>query len=189
MGLTKERKILIAVAGVACGIFMLDRVLMGGAMSGPTQAQAAGPSASAVAFADANTPALTIASAPTTPIELNLATSAQTTTSLAQRLAHAGRHLPAVTPNAFSPSSRWQAPAPAEQPVVQTNDFDARAFADRNPLDAVFASPQGATAMVDGRATRQGDVRDGMTLTDIGDRWVVWSGGGVRVKVHLDPVH
>lgn len=186
MGLTKERKILIAVAGVACGIFLLDRLLMGGAMSGPTQAQAAGPSVSAVAAADVV--ASTMTTETPTPIEVNLATSAQTTTSLAQRLAHAGRHLPAVTPNAFSPSARWQAPAPAEQPVVPTNDFDARAFADRHPLDAVFASPQGATAMIDGRATRRGDVRDGMTLTDIGDRWVVWSGGGVRVKVHLDPV-
>ena len=187
MALTKERKILIAVAGVACGVFLLDRVLLGGAMSGPTQAQAAGPSVATLAPTAAINPAVSPAGV-SVPVEFNLSDSTLSTTSLAQRLAHAGRHLPDNTPDAFRASSVWQTPTPTEPPTVERDVFDPRAFADRNPLDAVYASPQGAYAMIAGQAARLGEVRDGMTLTDIGDRWVVWSGGGVRIKVHLDPV-
>lgn len=185
MALTKERKILIAVAGLACGVFLLDRVLMGGAMSGPSQAQAAGPPA---AIVPANPAALAVAPAADHDLAIDLTPTAISTTSLAQRLAHAGRQLPETTPDAFRPSARWQTAPPADAPVAASPSFDPRAFADRHPLDAVYASPQGATAMVDGRAVRRGDVREGMTLTDIGDRWVVWTGGGVRIKIHLDPV-
>ncbi len=185
MALTKERKILIAVAGLACGVFLLDRVLMGGALSGPSQAQAAGPSVISTA-ANPGVAAVTPAVHDLT-IDLDLTAEPVNTTSLAQRLAHAGRQLPDTTPDAFRASARWQNATPTELPAASSPSFDPRAFADRNPLDAVFASPRGATAMVAGRALRQGDVREGMTLTDIGDRWVVWTGGGVRVKVHLDP--
>lgn len=184
MLITKERKILIAVASLACGIFMLDRVLMGGAMSGPAQAQAAGPSVAALPPAALNPVTLR----PVSDVELHFSDSASSTTSLAQRLAHAGRQLPAATPDAFRPSAQWQSTETAEQPIAAGASFNPRAFADRHPLDAVFASPQGATAMVAGQAVRRGETRDGMTLTDIGDRWVVWTGGGVRIKVHLDPV-
>ncbi|MBB6429255.1 hypothetical protein [Algisphaera agarilytica] len=185
MALTKERKILITVAGVACGILLLDRVMLGGSMGGPTPAQAAGPSVAVVAPA---APAA-VTPAATDVVALDLTGSPQDTTSLAQRLSRAGKHLPEATPDAFRPSARWHNPAPASPGAAPARpDFDPRAFADRNPLDAVYASPQGAYAMIDGQATRLGEVRDGMTLTDIGDRWVVWSGGGVKVKVHLDPV-
>ncbi|MEM9417880.1 MAG: hypothetical protein AAGA25_02345 [Planctomycetota bacterium] len=184
MALTKERKILITVAGVACGIFLLDRALMGGSMSGPTQAHAAGPSVAAIAPAPAivtQTTAMDVAA-------LDLSGPSQDTTSLAQRLSRAGKHLPDTTPDAFRPSSRWQQPAAPAQAAAPQREFDPRAFADRNPLDAVYASPQGAYAMIDGQATRLGEVRDGMTLTKIGDRWVIWAGGGIRIKVHLDVV-
>jgi len=188
MALTKERKILIAVAGLACGIFFLDRALLGGSMSGPTQAEAAGSNTAFLDPAsDAAIPPLDD-SATAVDLDMEFSSVALPTTSLAQRLAEAGRHLPSTTPDAFHPSSRWQTPGAPVISDTESPTFNPRAFADRNPLDAVFASPQGATAMIAGQALRLGDTRDGMILAEIGDRWVVWSGGGVRVKVHLDPV-
>lgn len=193
MALTKERKILIAVAGLACGIFIIDRVLMGSAMSGPQQANAAGPAipavsdGSAVADAGPNSPSPVAPDSGTT--DIYRPTPSTTSTSLAQRLAEAGRHLPRETPNAFLASADWQVPpASAGQPVVLNESFDPRAFARRHRLDAVFASPQGAYAMVNGEALRIGDIREEMTLTDIGDRWVIWAGHDLHVKVRLDPI-
>lgn len=184
MALTKERKILIAVAGVACGIFLVDRVLMGGAVSGPAAAQAAAPVPNVTSVLPAN-PELT--ATPTPSVELDLNPSATTKTSLAQRLAHAGRHLPDRTPDAFRPPAAWRTPDTARPPGPEARAFEPRVFADRHPLDAVFASPRGSYAMINGQMVYRGDVRDGMTLSEIGDRWVVWSGNGLQLKIHLDP--
>lgn len=185
MPVTKERKILIAVAGTACAVFFADQVLMGGSLSGPTEASAApGSSVASGMVSEAAGAGVPVADADFT---VELLTSPESTTSLAQRLSRAGRALPRETPDAFSPSSHWQTSAEAEAAPAVASSFDARGFANRHRLDAVFVGHASSHAMIAGQAIRVGDTREGMTLAEVGDRWVVWTGHGVRVKVHLDP--
>lgn len=192
MPITKERKILIAVAGVACTVFLADRVLMGGSLSGPAEASAspgmtAAPgNLAATVSTDAASPA-TSGPMADADFTVELLTAADTRPSLAQRLSQAGRALPTDTPDAFTPSSHWQAPAAPEARPEAAAPFDARGFANRHRLDAVFVGKASSYAMIAGQTIRVGDSREGMTLAEVGDRWVVWAGHGVRVKVHLDP--
>lgn len=184
MKITKERKILMAVAGVACTVFLADRVLMGGAVSGPQSAAAA---ATTPAPADNAAEALAVAPTPDALAAALADSDAACVPSLAERLDQARAALPAETPDAFIPSGHWQQAAAVPTENHEEVTFDAKAFRDRFPLDAVFSARGQARAMVAGRSISVGESRDGMTLTQIGDRWVIWTGHRMQVKVHLDP--
>ena len=183
MAMTKERKILMAAAGVACAVFLGDRVLLGGTMGGPQSAQAASgalalpsdPGDSIPETAPEPTPA-PVGSQPTRSVA-----------SLAERLDRARDILPTETRDVFRPSDAWQA-APEPTPTVYAEPtFDARDWVRRHPLDAVYSTNGAAHAVVAGQIVRLGESRDGLTLTQVGDRWVVWRGHGREFKVHLDP--
>lgn len=188
MAISKERKILMAVAGTACAIFLADRVLTGGSLGGPTDASASVAGVSTPPAGVEQGVVDTSVSAFAGGVELHA--NEKPIPSLAQRLADAGRDLPPTTPDAFAPSGVWQKPAapPTPTPVAAPTpvSFDARGFANGHRLDAVFLGSESSHAMVNGRALRLGDERQGMTLVEIGDRWVVWAGHGMRLKVHLD---
>lgn len=182
MPITKERKILIAAAGLACAVFLGDRVLMGGAMSGPQSADAASGALAAPADTTNPAPIAPVANADATPSAASQAPVA----SLAQRLDKARGVLPSDTRDVFRPAAPWQTSTAAPAALPQGQAFDAQAFAQRNPLDAVFSANGKAHAVVAGRIVRLGETRDGLTLTHVGDRWVVWSGHGQQFKIHLD---
>ncbi|MEM7624237.1 MAG: hypothetical protein AAF333_01275 [Planctomycetota bacterium] len=187
MAITKERKILMAAAGLACAVFLTDRVLMGGAMSGPQSADAASGALAAAAEPvnpGGDTPQAAIA---TTPAENTRPTPSAPVDSLAQRLDKARDALPAQTRDVFRPSAQWQTSRDAPAATSSGPAFDAQAFVRNNPLDAVFSASGQAQAMVGGRLVQLGETRDGLTLTEVGDRWVVWTGHGQQFKIHLDP--
>jgi len=175
---------LAAVAGLACAVFVADRVLMGGALSGPQSAQAAGaPVAKAAPASAPAAPAPGAAITTTAPVGFAVGPAHD---SLAQRLERAGRGLPAETPDAFRPSSQWKQAASTDA-KPKSEAFDPQAFARRHHLDAVFNSGGRSRAMIAGQPLLVGDTREGMTLKQIGDRWVVWEGHGITRTVHLDP--
>ncbi|MEO1236930.1 MAG: hypothetical protein AAFX76_09105 [Planctomycetota bacterium] len=188
MAVSRERKVLIAVAGVAAALVVADRVLLNGSLGGPQSAEAAGvpgPAAAAVSLTAS-------ADAPPTPADklIEAMEDDRDRTTLADRLASIDSALPPRTPDAFRASPRWDRPAPTPEaaPAVPRESFDPRRFAEDHPLDAVYLAEGRAYAMVAGRMMHVGDRRGRMELTEIGDRWVVWTGHGMRVKVRLDPV-
>ena len=185
MAVTKQRKILLAVAGVAALLVIADRMVLGGA-TGPQQATAAAPvpapAPSAAAMLSADTPGIAPSIA-ATPLKT---TAESTVISLAQRLAKAEDQLVGSTPDAFAASAEWaRPPAPVATPQAITPGFDPQAFARRNPLSAVTLRGGEATAMIGGQAMRLGEQREGVTLVDAGDRWVEWQGHGQRFRVRL----
>ena len=107
--------------------------------------------------------------------------------SLAQVLEEAGGDLPEQTRDVFSPSARWITPPTPETAAPQTESFNAQAFARSHRLDAVFSAGTQYHAVINGEVVTPGQIIDGLTLAEIGDRWVVWSGHGLRFRVHLDP--
>lgn len=188
MGLTKERKILIAVAGLAGVLFAGDRALMGGTMSGPKTAAAASGAIAAPTQTAGNSTSPTAK-----PAAISSSTPAEAqplVASLAQRLDQSRGILPTQTRDVFRMPAQWQnspaAPTPSALPEPRPI-FDAQEFARQNPLDAVFSANGRSHAVVAGKIVRLGESRDGLTLTEVGDRWVVWSGHGQKFKLHLDP--
>ncbi|MEM9881345.1 MAG: hypothetical protein AAF800_00315 [Planctomycetota bacterium] len=177
MKLSRQRKGLLAVASAAGLLVLADQVLLGGTAGKPTSASAAAP----VAAAEAPTAAAPV------PATAVAATVPTTTPSLADRLAHAGRHLPDATPDAFRPGPRWRAAEPAAEAPRPGRGFDPQAFLQEHRLEAVTRGDGQATAMISGRPMPLGTVRRGMTLRQINERGVVWAGHGVRLHDRLDP--
>ncbi|MEM8738723.1 MAG: hypothetical protein AAGG38_09650 [Planctomycetota bacterium] len=189
MPLSRERKTLIVVAGLAAAVFCADRLLMGGSLSGPQSAQAAG-SLAPDPEPLVSQPVAPLPAASSRPLAARL-TSAEPRPddhSLARRLDRLTPQLPDETPDAFRPSAHWDRAAAAPAPPPAPEAFDARRFARNHPLDAITLAQDDAYAMVNGQTLRVGYTRRGMKLTEIGDRWVVWTGHGLRVKIHLDPL-
>ncbi len=191
MPLTKQRKLLIAVAGVACLAWGGDRLLLGGVASGPRPASASvgGAVARATPLDGAADAAVRDAIAAATAAQraaLADATDAAARPSLAQRLEAARAGLARQTPDAFKPRGAFQpaAPEPTVAPMT-AQEFDPRGFSQRQRLDAVFTSDGEARAVVAGGLVRVGDTVEGMQLVAIGDRWVDWIGHGYKVRVHL----
>lgn len=177
MVISRERLILLGVAGAAFALFALDRAFSGG-VTGPASASAAVAS-----------PSTTSAPVVSVVATSNVAPSAieqidPNVRSLAQRLEAVSHRLPEQTYDAFITPEAWR---PKGNPVVVAtgNDFNPQLFARKHPVDAVFSSDGEAQAVVNSQVVRVGDERDGMRLQSIGDRWVDWAGNGVRVRVHV----
>jgi hypothetical protein len=182
--MTQQRKILIAVAGVAALLVGIDRVLLNTSVSGPQPASAAGPPAPLA-------PPPPASAIPDTPASIG--TTATTThapgmPSLADRLERAASKLDPQTPDAFGVSGYWTRPQAPPPPVADdAPTFDARRFVRQHPLHAITRDGERAAAMVGGRLMRVGETRDGVTLDRIGEREVEWVGHGVRFRVGLNP--
>lgn len=180
MKMTRERQILCAVAGLAAFGVMADRVLLSGTVTGPEEASAA--SDIAVVAGGVPTPTVTTAPATAVPNVSNVPV-----VSLAQRLSRVRPQVLVDTPNAFNTPASWE-PAKAEAPMVVTqNGFSPEAFSRQHPLEAVTTKGHQRSAVIAGDVVTLGETRDGMTLTDIEDGSVIWSGHGVRVRVRLHP--
>ncbi len=175
MTLTRERKILVAVAGLAALLVAADRLML----SGPQSAQAG-----TVAAAPAPTAPAAAAPAPGTTTEPT--TVADNGPSLADRLERVRGQVMPEQRNAFTAPQAW-APARDEPAVVTATGFDPEAFARKHPLEAVTIQGNRRTAVVAGDVVTLGETREGMTLTAIEDGYVIWSGQGVRVRVRLHP--
>jgi hypothetical protein len=107
---------------------------------------------------------------------------------LAERLTNAaGEHrlqLSGVR-DAFLPSAAW-----ISGPKVIVHDTAAeaaQAFRDRHRLTAIFLGPGGSTAIINGRAVREGQQIGGFTLVLIGARSTMFSAGAHQVELTLDP--
>lgn len=190
MTLSRERKVLLAVAGAAGLLVLADRVVLDGTGGTPASASATVSPAAATAVTNFNDPPVTAG-----PNKPSLRPSAPPPhhhhrpppPSLADRLAHAGRHLPDATPDAFRPGPRWRAAGPDDGPARPGRGFDPEAFLRDHRLEAVTRGHGQATAMVNGRPIHLGTVRQGMTLRQIDERGVVWVGHGVRLQDRLEP--
>ncbi len=177
MELTRERKVLIAVAGLAAAAVVGDRLLMGGEFTGP-QSASAGVSA-AVGDQAGPTPDLAAVVADPTP--------AFTGRSIAQRLDDADqetRTSDAAVPDPFAPSNLWLSES-AQGSAAVPLAFEPREFVQRHPLDAVTAKGDTRFAIVAGKLMKAGDAVEGVKLEHIGDRFVVWDGHGQRFRVSL----
>ena len=178
MNLSRSQKILIAVLGVGLGALAVDRLLLGGAATGPAQASAmpipGAPAPDGTAHAGAG----------------DSSAAAPATLSVAEQLraVAAAEHLNgAVVPDAFEPSEQWvPAPAPADnRSAARQAESAADNFARSHPLSAVLTTPTGGWAMIAGQTVRVGQSVDGFTLVSVTEGAAVLERDGVRVELKL----
>ena len=178
--MTRQRKILVGVAVLAFLLVLVDRVLLGSA-TGPARASAAIAPVAPAAIAEP-TASPTAAAA----LELQPLQSVHDGPSLAERLGDLESRLLADGRDPFKPGAIWQVaePAPLAKPAEK---FDAQRFAQDHPVAATYINGGERHAIIDGRIARVGLESRGMVLMEIGDRWVVWQGHGMKVRVHVGP--
>jgi hypothetical protein len=186
MALTKERKMILVVLGLAVGAFLVDRLVLDSGFSEPAQAQAS----EAVAISQA--PILagrTPAAEPVAP-QADPAVAAQV--ALADRLAQLqdskGFTLTKIN-DAFARPGGLAPPAdlPNDRPEPSAAASAAETFQKTHRLMAVVASERGHMAIINGRTVRVGQSLDGFELLSVEQRSVLLGKDSVRVQLKLDP--
>jgi hypothetical protein len=177
MQLNKQRKILLAVLGVALLVFAADWFLAGSSNTGPSVASA---EVSAIVAPGSAAP---VAEEPDQG-------PAALTVSVAQQI-ETFRQRPQLTAvrmaDSFEPSAAWIA---SNQALTQDADEElpqqiAAAFARAHTLSAVMTGTQSSYAVIDGKIVRVGEDLDGFELLLIDDQSVTMSSGKVRVVLRL----
>jgi hypothetical protein len=168
--MNKERKIYVAIGGLALAILGADRLFFAAATS-PDSASAG----LIVPASAASAPGSPARGAPPA-IDLEAASLAlRTDQSLPYRLesfSRANAYDLSAVGDAFLPSEAWQArvkptPSPADKSAVQPLDRRIEQFIAGHKLTAVMLNADGGIAMVDGQPLRPGQTLDGFKLVAV----------------------
>jgi hypothetical protein len=180
MSSTKQRKVYVAVLGLALGGLAVDRLVLDGGATGPRDA--------AAAIAAAGAPAPAAAS----PAGLNTLVSpaASRGPTLAARLEHIGKEHrldPMCIDDAFRPSLAWPKPAsPAASDRPKAAEVDpTQAFLKAHRLMAVVQNTTGGAAIVNGRTLTVGMEIDGFKLVRITRRSATFEREGRSIELTL----
>ena len=186
MPLTRQHKIYGCVLALTLGGLAVDRFVVGYDQSGPSQAGAATDGAAPPRPAQSTASART--ATPLAPTEstdgvakpdYRLLAAQLDTLSFGRTEAEEAQLLARLFGSAV--------PDPTVDSASQMNEpaFDGQQFIRRHTLQAVMVSPQGSTAMINGRLRRIGDVVDGLTLTHIDARSVTLMQGSHGGRLQL----
>jgi len=179
MVLTKRQKTMVVVLGVGLAALAVDRFVLGGPESGPSQAQAASPD-----------PGMgpSPLGAPAAPAETDLLAN-----SLATRLDTLRETMDldlSATKDAFCPSESWLSDMrPADPVATSSTEVKGLDFGRKHQLNAVVTGGGGhGGAFIGDRFVRVGQVIDGFRLVKIGYRTATLENDGVEVVLKLkDP--
>jgi hypothetical protein len=176
MAISRERKILIAIFGIAIMALGADRLFLDSSTD-PNRASAA---MSAMPSASRNTKP--------SPQKNLLQSTGKPTVNISEQLAAVSstRKLDVTkVKDAFVAPVNWSG-APAEQ---QKDDEQAlgREFTKKHRLMAVMVADGGHYAIVDGRCYSIGHDLDGFVLERLTQRSSHWQRGHVRVELSLNP--
>jgi len=183
MALTKERKVIIAVLGLAVGALVVDRFLLGSSVSGPAEARATQPAVATEPLAAVSSAATGLPAAEDDP-----GVAAQV--ALAERLdqiQQAGGFTLTDLPDAFSGLAGPESGEDDPEPQPQTEAREIETFQRTHRLMAVAASDRGQMAIINGRTVLVGQSVDGFKLLSVAERSVVLGKDAARVQLKIDP--
>jgi hypothetical protein len=182
MALTRRRKALAGVLGLAVAVFMADRV-MGWLPLGPEQAAASVSLGASLSQDLDEQMRATAALANVPPAPRTLATRLH-------ELAGAGGLDAASITDVFCPSEAWIAGPHQQEPTVAGAQPDmaglrARLFAERHKLTATAVGADGGMAIIDGQCLTVGRQIDGLKLTAVDRSSATLRADGIEVKLLL----
>lgn len=181
--LSRERKVIIGILGVALAGLAADRLFFSSGLTGPAEASAA-----AGEFAvDASLDALV------EEIDAEPASAPERTESLTATLSgrfekYARQDSADVTglSDVFRPSDSWlgtsEAPGGAARTITAADEFGMR-----HTLSAIMMSRSNPGAVVNRQLITVGKELDGFTLVAVNERSVVFEAEGEQVVLELDP--
>ena len=185
MRLTRERTIILSVLGVAVAALLLDQLLGGPSVTGPSAAAAdTGEAEPTAAVADG-----TEAAAPVLPPSGDpLASNAGSVTQQLEYFRQSQQLTLANIGDAFHPGQEWLAAQQETEAETAENlpQYAADLFAREHSLSAVMKGSQGGYAIIDGRIVRLGDHLDGFRLVSVSDNAVIMAAKDARVVLKLD---
>ena len=182
MILTKRRKALAAVLGIAVAVFMGDRI-MGWLPLGPEQAEASVPLG--VSFGQEFSEEMRVTAALT-----NIPPAPRTLAARQHELAGADGLDAASVTDAFCPSEAWIAKPRPKEPTAAKAQPDlaglrVRQFAERHKLTATAVGPDGGMAIIDGQCLVVGRQMDGLKLVSVDRSSATLEADGIKVKLSL----
>jgi hypothetical protein len=182
MALTRRRKALAGVLGLAVAVFLADRV-MGWLPLGPDQAAASVALGASLGqdFDEQMRATAALANVPPAP---------RTLAARLHELAGAGGLDAASVTDAFCPSQAWIAKPLPQGPALAKGQPDlaglsARQFAERNKLTATAVGADGGMAIIDGRCLTVGREIDGLKLVAVDRDSATFEADGIAVKLPL----
>jgi hypothetical protein len=182
MTLTRSRKIVLAVLGVAVAALLVDRLALAPSASGPKQAQARPtPGGGTAEVQAAPSPAAATPSA------------TETDPALAERLEATAERFqldPEALRDGFIPAQAWLEelvePVPEAAPdPVEPQASPAEQFAEQHTLTSVILTSGGGSAVIDGKVVPVGQAIDGFTLVRLTRSSAVFAADGAEVELRL----
>ena len=177
MALSKKRKVIVCILGLAVAALLADRALLGSGKPGPKEA-AAEPSAAPAAAP--NTPA----KSPAAPPRQSRETVRESLACRLQALSEAGGSDSANVRDAFCLSPAWTKDLGPAAPSSPEQDKAEKLKTDHQ-LMAVMVAREGGYAIVDGKCLRIGQVLDGFTLISVTEKSAVLESDGIRVELKV----
>jgi hypothetical protein len=182
MNLSKSRKVMLGLLGLAAVAFAADKLLRGGATLQPN-------AAAAQTLPGGTVPALQ----PAAPAATEEAKAAPALLSVAERLkglAETSGLNPTLARDAFVPPESWipEAPPPASTPAAPVVKVDPAAdFARNHKVTAVILVGNAGSAIIDGKVVQIGQELDGFTLVRMAAGSVVFKAisGSSEVELRL----
>ena len=181
MALSRKRKVLAVLLGLAAMVLVADRLTPGPGQAGPAQVKAAVTPGKGVR-----------------PTEVPVTNAADEVTgdasgladdSLAARLETFCREHdldPLAVRDAFCAPQSWLADLQPEQPMSSTQVM-AQDFVRKHKLTAVATFQNVGIAVIDDEHVRVGEKLDGFRLMRVADRSAILASNGVQVKLTLNP--
>ncbi len=177
----RERNILIAVLGVAGLGLLIDRVVIGSDVTGPSESSASVIDAIDPSLADPSDLLISQTTDPTVRAK-------GPAVSVAQKLRQAVGDLavtdPSMARDAFAPGEGWRTTTLVQGVVTDnTSSRLAAEFKSRHKLEAVLALGDNQYAVIGGQTLHIGQELDGFKLVAVYARSAIFESGGIRVEV------
>ena len=181
MVLSRKRKVLAVVLGLAAMVLVADRLTSGPGQTGPAQVKAAMAPGGSVRPVEGS---VTNAGGEVAGDACGLVDD-----SLATRLETFSREHnlePLAVKDAFCAPQSWLADLKPDRPMSSTQVM-AQDFVRQHKLTAVASFQNVGIAVIDDKQVRVGEELDGFRLLRVADRSAVFTSNGVQVKLTLHP--
>ncbi len=188
---SKQRKAYVVILALALGGLGVDRILLDGGATGPSQTEASlSPTPTpGVTPAPGTIPGTTTGFAPGSARASGASAGSPTarTMTLAGRLdkiAESESFDLAQVEDAFLPASGWlKKEQPKARPVVKVDEVQA--FTNTHKLLALVNNAHGGAAIINNQTVVLGKVVDGFTLIEVTKRSAIFEKDGRRVELSL----